>query len=154
MTPPCGVPQLLSLPCHASRPITVPLLDRSLEPHLDKTQDVPIDDAPSHTLHQLGMRNGVEVLGQIGIHHIGVALAEQFVHRLDRVGRRPTRSIAVSIGLEVRLEDRFDHELHSGLHHPVPNGRDAERPLAAAGLRDQHPPNRLGSVGSALQLRA
>src|SRR4051812_2144640 len=31
-------------------------------------------------------------------------------------------------------------------NHPVPYRRDAERPLAAPGLRDHHPPHRLGLV--------
>jgi hypothetical protein len=52
-----------------------------------------------------------------------LGLAEQFVHCLDRVGRGSSRSIAIDIGLEVRLEDRLDHEFDSGLYHPIPNGR-------------------------------
>jgi len=55
--------------------------------------------------------------------------------------------IAVGIGLEVRFEDRLDHKLDGSLHHAIPDGRDAERSLTAAGLRDQNPPHRLWSIG-------
>ena len=78
ITPPCGVPQLLPLATrHAPRSVTIPLLDRCLEPQLDQLQHVAVDDAPRHRPHQVLMRNRVEVLRQIGVHHLGVALAEQ-----------------------------------------------------------------------------
>src|SRR5688572_1185609 len=44
-------------------PVAVPLLDRCLEPHLDEGQDVPIDDAPGHALHQVPVRNVIEGRG-------------------------------------------------------------------------------------------
>src|ERR1035438_9568357 len=31
-------------------PVSIPLFDRHLQPHLDQMQHVPIDDSPSHTL--------------------------------------------------------------------------------------------------------
>ena len=77
ITPPCGVPRLLLLAArHAPLPFLVPLFDRCLQPHLDQMQHVPIDDAPRHALHQFAVRDRVEVFGQIGVHHIGVAGAE------------------------------------------------------------------------------
>ena len=143
MTPPCGVPRVLPLP---------PVMRRFPSPSRSST------GAFSHSLisrstcrstmrratdlHQLAMRDRVEVLGQIGVHHIGVAPAEQPVHFLDRVAPLRARPVAIGTVLEVRLEDRLQHQLGGGLHHPVPDRRDAERPLAAAGLRDHHPPHR------------
>ena len=47
------------------------------------------------------------------------------------VGSAP-RAEAVAARLEVRLEDRFEHQLEGGLHHPVSHGRD---PQAAAACR-------------------
>ena len=41
------------------------------------------------------------------------------VHVLDRVDRPACGAIAIGIVLEVRLEDRFQHELGGGLNHPV-----------------------------------
>src|SRR5215472_2038361 len=64
------------------------------------------------------------------------------MHILDRLACTPPRSVAVGCRVEVRLEDRLEHELGSSLHHPVPYRRDAERPLAAAGLGYQHPSHR------------
>jgi hypothetical protein len=65
---------------------------------------------------------------------------------MDRLGRPAPRPIAVRGGVDVRLEDRLDHQFRRGLRHPVPDCRDAERALAAAGLRDHHPPHRLWSI--------
>ncbi len=38
------------------------------------------------------VRDGVEVLRRIGVHHVGVAPAEEPAHVLDRVGPTPVRS--------------------------------------------------------------
>ena len=98
-------------------------------------------------LHQLGVRNRIEVLGQIGVDHIGVAPADEPVHVLDCIHRPTSGAIAIRVVLEVRLEDRFQHELGGGLDDPIPDGRNAERSLASAiRLRDHHPPHRIGPV--------
>src|SRR6266498_3872407 len=75
-----------------------------------------------------------------------MAPADQPVHFLDRVHRSTTGAVAVGIVLEVRLEDRFQHELGGGLHHPIPDRRNAERSLASVRLRYGHPPHRIGPV--------
>src|SRR4051812_1569940 len=131
---------------HARLPITVPLLDRCPQPQLDEPQHVPVNDPPGDRLHQLRVRDRVEVFRQISIDHVGVAPADVPVHVLDRVGSAPSRAVALGTVLEVRLEDRPQHQLGGGLNHPVPNGRDAERPLAAPRLGDHHPPHRRGPV--------
>ena len=100
------------------------------------------------------MRNGVEVSAQIGVDHVGVALPEQDQHRLDRLSGSPPRPIAERGGVHVRLEDRLDHQFRRRLRHPVPDRRDAERALAAAGLRDHHPSHRLRSIRLRPQLLA
>jgi site-specific DNA recombinase len=152
-----AIPAALASP-HAPPPVVATLLDRGFEPQLDQPQHVPVDDAARHRPHQLAMRDRVEILRQIGVHHIGEASAQQGVHRLDRVGPAPARPIAVGRRVEIRLEacpragprpdpgDRLQHQLGGGLHHPVPDRRDAERPLTASGLRDHHPSHRLGPV--------
>src|SRR3954466_13089553 len=112
---------------HAPRPLTVPLFDRRLEPQLDQPQHVPVHDPPGDRLHQLPVRDRVEVARQIGVHHVGIAPADVPVHVLDRVGPAATGPITIGAILEVRLEDGFQHQLGGGLDHPVPNGRDAER---------------------------
>jgi hypothetical protein len=39
----------------------VDLLDRRLQPHLDQAQDVPVAHATRHRLHELGVRDLIEV---------------------------------------------------------------------------------------------
>ena len=92
------------------------------------------------------MRYGIEVSGQIGVHYIGVAFAKQLMDSLDRVLRASFRSITIGIRIEVRFKDRLQNQLDGGLNHPVPYGRNPERPLPASGLRDHHPSHRLWSV--------
>src|SRR5215510_4862773 len=82
----------------------------------------------------------------MGVHHVGVAPAEQRMHRLDRVGPAPPRSIAMGRGIEIRLEDRLQHKLGGALHHAVPNCRNPEWSLAATRLRDHYPPHRCRPV--------
>jgi hypothetical protein len=93
------------------------------------------------------VRDRVEVVRQISVYHVGVAPAHEPVHFLDRVGRTTCGPIAISTVLEVRLKDRFQHELGGGLNHPVPDRRDAERALSTPRLRDHHPPHRRRPVG-------
>ena len=92
------------------------------------------------------MRNRVEVFRQVGVNDVGVAPADQPVHFLDRVGRTATGPVAIGSIVEIRLEDRFQHELGGGLNHPIPYRRDAQRPFTAPWLRDHHPPHRRGPV--------
>ena len=65
---------------------------------------------------------------------------------LDRIDRAAARAIAKGVVLEVRLEDRLQHDLGGGLNHPVPNRRDAEGTFATPRLRDRRPPHRIGPV--------
>ena len=48
------------------------------------------------------MRNRVEILRQVGVHHIGEPLAQQSVHRLDRIDAAAAWTVAISSGFEVR----------------------------------------------------
>ena len=61
------------------------------------------------------MRDRVEVFRQIGVNNVGIAPANQPVRFLDGVNRATARSITVSTVLEVRFEDRFEHEFGGGL---------------------------------------
>ena len=44
--------------------------------------------------------------------------------------------------MDVRLQDRLQHQLERGLDHPIPYGRDRKPALVAAGLGDQPLPHR------------
>ena len=132
---------------HAPRSVLVPFLDRRFEPHLDQMQHVPVDDAPGDRLHQVPVRDRVEILRQIGVHHVRMPRQKMPVHSADRIARAPLGSVAMDAVLEIRLEDRLQHQFGGGLRHPVPNRGDAERAFAAARLRDRHPSHGPGPVG-------
>ena len=67
--------------------ILIPFLDWSLQPHLYEPECVPVRDAYRYRLEKFGMGNGVEILGQIGVHHIGVPLVERALQESDRIER-------------------------------------------------------------------
>ena len=93
--------------------------------------------------------SSVQVLRQIGVHHFSSPVIQSFVDNTNRIVRAPTRPVSIRRLVEVRFEDRFDHQLGCGLHHPIPDGGYPERPLAhAAGLRDHHPSHWLRGVAS------
>src|SRR5262245_33919548 len=108
----------------------IPFLDRRFQPQLDQPQHAPVHNATSYRFQKLVMWNRIEVAGQIGVDHVGVAPAYQPAHFFDRVHRSADGAVAVDIILEVRLEDWFQHEFGGSLHHPIPDGRNAERSLA------------------------
>jgi hypothetical protein len=84
----------------------VSLLDRYLEPHLDQMQHVPIDDPPYHRLHQLGVRDRVEVRGQIRVNNLRMPRCKQAVNLPDRIVRVPIRTVGVLLRWQVGLKDR------------------------------------------------
>ena len=88
------------------------------------------------------MRYRVEVFRQVRIDDIRVPLAQRRMHRPNRIVRRTPRSIAIGTVLEVRFEDRFQHQLRGRLRHAVPNRRDPEWSLAAAWFGNHHPAHR------------
>src|ERR1700751_4956834 len=68
------------------------------------------------------------------------------MHFLDRVHRPARRTIAISTVLKVSLEDWLQHELGSGLDHPIADRRNAERSLASIRFRYHHSPHRIRPV--------
>jgi hypothetical protein len=83
---------------------------------------------------------------KIRVHDIRISLVQQFIHSPDGSLHPLPRPISVCIRLQGRLLDRFQHQLRSGLHHPVPDRRYPERPLSSSGLGDPYPPHRLWSI--------
>ena len=140
-TPPCGVPRVFSLPPLMRRFPSPSRSSTGPQPQLDQPQHIPIDDAPSHPPHQFAVRNGVEVLRQIGVHYICVALQHATMHFLDRVAR------SASAGSHRRCPP--DPPRRSApapawrrSAPPGPGSSEFRAALAAAGLRDHHPPHR------------
>ena len=68
--------------------------------------------------------------------------------------RRASRAEPERARQEVRFEDRLKHDLHRGLHDPVPNRRNRQRPpLLGPRLRYEYLPGRQRAIGPRLQLR-
>ena len=92
------------------------------------------------------MRDGVEILGQVGIDHIRITLFQRLMDRLHCIRGASLGTIAIGFVHKLSLEDGFQHQHGGSLRHPVLNRRDTERSLASSGLGDHHPPDRVGSV--------
>src|SRR5205823_8531474 len=61
---------------HPPTAALIPLVNRALQPHLDQTQHIPIDNSAGDTLHQFAVWNRVKILGQISVHHLGIACTQ------------------------------------------------------------------------------
>jgi hypothetical protein len=70
----------------------------------------------------------------------------------DRVLRAPVGPEPVGDRREVGLEDRFQDRFQCGLHDPVGDGRDTQRPQSPAGLVNHHPPHRRPGEGPGSEL--
>jgi hypothetical protein len=57
---------------------------------------MPVDHTPAQRLEQVGMRDRVEILRQIGVDDVRVALVDQTVRLLDGVDRATARPIPIS----------------------------------------------------------
>jgi site-specific DNA recombinase len=129
---------------------TLPL-HRCFEPHFEKMQNGPVRNPLRHYGQELCVRNGVEVLGYIGIDDLCIPAVEGIGNVIDRIVGRLLRPVPVGAVTKIRLEDRLNDQLHGHLRHPVADGRDPQCTLAAVCLGDHHPSDRLGCVALALQ---
>ncbi len=70
--------------------------------------------------------------------------------------RRPLGSKPEAARQHVRLKDRLEHDLHRGLHDPIPNRRDRQRPALSRARRfqNEHPPSRQRPIAAATQIRS
>ena len=75
------------------------LLDRSHQPELDEMQHGLVAHATSHTAHQLGLGDRIEIARQISIDHFRIAGVQQTVHGLHRVERTALRTVGVLLRL-------------------------------------------------------
>src|SRR5262249_1500791 len=75
----------------------IPFLDRRFQPQLDQPQHAPVYNATSYRFQKLVMWNRIEVAGQIGVDHVGVAPAYQPAHFFDRVHRFADGAVAVTL---------------------------------------------------------
>ena len=104
-------------------------------------------------VHQRRVRNRIEVFRHIGVHDLGVPLIDRLVDGPNRIERTPLGAVPIGRLIEVRFENRFEHQRRRGLYDPVADSRNPERALAhATGLRNHHPSDRLRCVASCSNL--
>ena len=90
------------------------------------------------------MRYLAEVVGQIAVNNLVVPLIQKAMDAVHRVMGAPSRPVGVLLRLQVRFEDRLQHEQGRRLRHPVPYAGDAQWPeFAGLFLWDEDLPHRL-----------
>src|SRR5271169_3299428 len=92
------------------------------------------------------MRNASEVVREVGVNDFRMAMGQQRSHLDHRLLRVAPRTVGILLWWEVGFEDRFQHQ-HCCCHaDPITQGRDAQRPKFAVGLRYEHSSDWIRSI--------
>src|SRR5262245_30968029 len=100
------------------------------------------------------MMDSIEELGEIEIHDRPATGFEMLPCFGDGRRRTALRPEPVAAGVEGRLEHRLQNLEHGLLHDAVHDVWDAQTPLPASGLRNEHPTDVAGPVASLQQRTA
>src|SRR6516164_8094348 len=92
------------------------------------------------------MRNAPEVVREVGVHDFRMATEQQLLHLYGGLLGIAPSAVSVDFRRKVGFEDRLQHQHRCCHADPIPQGRDAQRPEFAVGLRYQHASDRLRSV--------
>ena len=130
----------------ARPPGLVFLHHRAPQPQPNEPQHRAVDNAPLELLHQPVVVNGVEVARQVRVVHRRPTGRQRRLHMVERLVRVPPRTEPEGAPLEVRFEDRFDHQEHRHLGDAVSDGRNAPRAEPPIGFRDVDTANRLRAI--------
>lgn len=65
--------------------LIVGFFNSAFQPHLDQMQHTPAYDAPRERLHQFGVRNAAEVIGEVGVDDVRLASKQVVFYRLSVV---------------------------------------------------------------------
>jgi len=135
------------------RPLELPVLHHScLQPQADQFQHPPVRHPFPHLGEQPLMADLAEEVPDIELRDKLAPRDEPGTEPFHRLRGRPLRPEPVRARQEIRLEEGFQHDLGRLPGHPVTHRRNAERPLAAIGLRDVHAPGRRGTVLTCTQI--
>ena len=110
-------------------PPLVGLFDRRLQPHLHQMQHLPITDPPCHARDQRRVRNRIEIFRYISVYDFGVPLFDRRVDGSNRIERASLGTVSIRRLIEVRFENRFEHQRRRGLDDPVADRRDGNLKL-------------------------
>src|SRR5450755_465147 len=129
----------------------VSLLHGAFQPHLDQMQHAPVHDAPRKRQHQFGVRNGPEVVREVGVYNFRMASEQRLFHLDHRLLGIAARPVGVLLGRKVGFEDRLEHQHRCCHAYSVAQGRNAQRPELGAlrrrvGLRYEHSSDRIRSI--------
>jgi len=133
--------------------VICPLNRRRTQPLLHHRQHLAIADSPADAPHQRPVRNRVEVVAEVSIHHFEQCpLGHVEVRPPDRHFRVHACPEAILLIAEVGLKDRREHDQHRHLHDSISNRRDAQRALPAVGFGNPHSLQGLAAIRLAHQL--
>src|SRR6266545_2345483 len=125
-----------------------PLDDVLIQKCTDPLQHCAVANPLRDLTHQRLLRYTVEVAVQVGIHPMGVAFLDEFIHFAQCLFAAATRAKTVTRVLKLSLKDRFDHQLQCRLHDAVFDHRNSQRSHLAAPFGNLHAPDRLWPVRS------
>src|SRR3989449_184842 len=129
-----------------------PLHPPSLQPPPNQLEPSPVRHPPTHLRHQAVMVDTPEVVFDIDVHHVVVALVGRHANGLQRLRGAPFRPESIGPRQKVGLEDGLHHELRRHLNHSVPYRRNAQRPLPPVRLRNVPAPHRLRPILPGLEI--
>ena len=113
--------------------------DACLAERLDQGQHAPVPDSPPQPHHERAVVDLIEAGRDVAFQHPLIPMGCQQVDLGDGVLRPAPGAEPVGARVEVRLEDRLQHQLERGLDHPVPDGRDPQPALWPPGLGSAAP---------------
>ena len=121
--------------------------DASPQECLHQSQDSLISDPTTHPTDEGRMIDLVEACRDVGLEHpLVIPIGRSEVMNLgDGVLGSALRAEAIGAWLEVRFEDRLEHQLQGGLHYPVGCGRDPQASDLARSLGDRLLPHPNGT---------
>ena len=92
------------------------------------------------------MGDAPEVVREVGVNDFRVAAEQQLFHLDHRLLGVSPGTVGVLFWWKVGFEDRFQHQHRCCHADPIPQGRDAQRPEFAVGLRYEHSSDGIRSV--------
>jgi site-specific DNA recombinase len=93
-----------------------------------------------------------EKITDIELHDMTNPLDEPDPKPFHRLRRGPFRPEPVRARQEIRLENRFQHDLDRLLGHSVPDRRNTQRPHTTSWFRNIHTPHRRGTIPACLKV--
>jgi site-specific DNA recombinase len=92
--------------------------------HAQERQDRPVADALLDRLQQPGVRDRLETVRDVRLHHVAAALPGLVDEHLQGIVRRPPRAKPERAVQHVGFKDRLEHDLERRLHDPVADRGD------------------------------